>query len=276
MRARTILVTGATGNQGGAVARELLARGWSVRALVRDPDSARAPSGVSLVKGDLDDPASVRAAMAGVHGVFSVQAFAWTDDELAREVRQGTTIADAARELYVAHLVYSSVGGAERDTGIGHFTSKYTIEQHIEAAGVPATILRPTFFMTNLLYYADAPDGERVIKLPFLPGQRMQLIAPEDIAYFAAEAFDRPGDYAGRRLEIAGDALTGAELAEVYERVTGVPTRFEQQPTGGERMYEWFRESGYQADLESLRKEHPGLTTFESFLRTRFEAGPQL
>lgn len=274
-RARTILVTGATGNQGGAVARALLARGWSVRALVRDPDSARVPAGVSPVKGDLNDPDSVRAAMTGVHGVFSVQAFAWTEEELAQEVRQGTTVADAARELHVAHLVYSSVGGAERDTGIGHFTSKYAVEQHIAATGVPATILRPTFFMTNLLYYADAPDGERVIKLPFLTGQRMQMIAPEDIAYFAAEAFDHPQDYVGRQLEIAGDAPTGPEIAEVYERVTGVPTRFEPQPADGERMYEWFRESGYQAGLEALRKEHPGLTTLESFLRSRLEAGPQ-
>ncbi|MGN9845361.1 NmrA family NAD(P)-binding protein [Nonomuraea sp. H19] len=270
-RARTILVTGATGNQGGAVARELAARGWSVRALVRDPDSAaaRALTGVSLVQGDLDDPASVRAAMTGVHGVFSVQALGWTAEELAQEVRRGTTIADLARELKVAHLVYSSVGGAERDTGIDHFTGKWAIEQHIAASGVPATILRPTFFMTNLLFYADAPDGERVIKLPFLPEQRMQLIAPEDIAHFAAEAFDRPQEYTGRQLEIAGEALTGAEIAEVYERVTGVPTRFEPQPTGGERMYEWFRESGYQADLDALRKEHPGLTTFETFLRGR-------
>jgi NADPH:quinone reductase-like Zn-dependent oxidoreductase/nucleoside-diphosphate-sugar epimerase len=274
-RALTILVTGATGNQGGAVARELLARGWSVRALVRDPDSARVPAGVSAVKGDLNDPDSVRAAMAGVHGVFSVQPFAWTEEELAEEVRQGTTVADAARELHVAHLVYSSVGGAERDTGIGHFTSKYAIEQHIAATGVPATILRPTFFMTNLLYYAAAPDGERVIKLPFLPRQRMQMIAPEDIAYFTAEAFDHPQDYVGRQLEIAGDAPTGDEIADVYERVTDVPTRFEPQPAGGERMYEWFQESGYQADLESLRKEHPGLTTLESFLRSRLAADPR-
>ncbi|MGP3915739.1 NmrA family NAD(P)-binding protein [Nonomuraea sp. 10N515B] len=268
-RARTILVTGATGNQGGAVARELLARGWSVRALVRDPDSARLPAGVSPVQGDLNDADSVRTALAGVHGVFSMQAFAWTEEELAGEVRQGTTIADAAKELHVAHLVYSSVGGAERDTGIAHFASKFAVEQHIAAAGVPATILRPTFFMTNLLYYADAPDGERVIELPFLPGQRMQMIAPEDIAYFAAEAFDHPADYVGRRLEIAGEAPTGDEIAEVYERVTGVATSFAPQPAGGERMYEWFQESGYQADLEALRKEHPGLTTFESFLRSR-------
>nr|WP_281286895.1 NmrA/HSCARG family protein [Nonomuraea turkmeniaca] len=264
-----MLVTGATGNQGGAVARELLARGWSVRALVRDPDSTRLPAGVSPVQGDLNDADSVRAAMAGVHGVFSVQALAWTEDEPAGEARQGTTIAGVAKELHVAHLVYSSVGGAERDTGIAHFASKFAIEQHIEAAGVPATILRPTFFMTNLLFYADAPGGERVIELPLLPGRRMQMIAPEDIAHFAAEAFDHPAGYVGRRLEIAGDAPTGDEIAEVYERVTGVPTRFEPQPTGGERMYEWFQESGYQADLEALRKEHPGLTTFESFLRSR-------
>ncbi|MFG3442319.1 NmrA family NAD(P)-binding protein [Nonomuraea sp. NPDC047897] len=272
-RARTILVTGATGNQGGAVSRALLDRGWAVRALVRDPDSAAARAlaelGATLHRGDLDDPSSVRAAMTGVHGVFSVQPFAWTEEELAREVRQGVTLADLAGELHVAHLVYSSVGGAERDTGIGHFASKAAVERHIAGLRLPATILRPVFFMTNLLAYADPPGGERVIALPFTPGQRMQLIAAEDIGHFAAEAFDDPRRWIGRQVEIAGDALTGAEIAAAYERVTGTPSRFEPQPTGGERMYEWFRESGYQADLDTLRKEHPALLSFESFLRRR-------
>ncbi|MGW7481813.1 NmrA family NAD(P)-binding protein [Nonomuraea muscovyensis] len=272
-RARTILVTGATGNQGGAVARALLGRGWTVRALVRDPGSAAARAlaelGATLHRGDLDDPASVRAAMTGVHGVFSVQPFAWTEEELAAEVRRGVTLADLARELNVAHLVYSSVGGAERDTGIGHFASKAAVERHIAALRLPATILRPVFFMTNLLHYAGTPDGERVIALPFAPGQRMQLIAAEDIGHFAAEAFDHPREWIGRQVEIAGDALTGAEIAAAYERVTGTPTRFEPQPTGGERMYEWFRESGYRADLDALRAEHPALLRFESFLRSR-------
>ncbi|NUR83544.1 MAG: NmrA/HSCARG family protein [Nonomuraea sp.] len=273
-RARTILVTGATGNQGGAVARTLLDRGWSVRALVRDPEAAPARAlaalGATLVRGDLDDPATLRPAMTGVHGVFSVQAFAWTDEELAREVRQGVTVADLAAELGIAHLVYSSVGGAERDTGIAHFASKWEIELHLAKLGLPATVLRPVFFMTNLLYYAETAGDERVIALPF---PRMQLVAPEDIAYFAAEAFDRPAEYMGVQLEIASDVRTGPELAEIYERVTGTPTRFEQTDPGGERMYEWFLESGYQADVAALRARHPGLRTFESFLRARLGRG---
>ncbi|MGW4408710.1 NmrA family NAD(P)-binding protein [Nonomuraea sp. NPDC004702] len=269
-RARTVLVTGATGNQGGAVARTLLARGWTVRALVRDPASdaaqALAALGATLAKGDLDDPASLRTAMTGVHGVFSVQALAVTEEELAREVRQGVAVANLAAGLGVAHLVYSSVGGAERDTGIEHFASKWAIERHVAELGLRATVLRPAFFMTNLLYYAEPAGDERVIALPF---RRMQLVAPEDIAHFAAEAFERPAEYAGRALEIASDELTGAEIAEVYQRVTGTPTRFEQTAPGGERMYEWFLESGYQADIAALRARHPGLRTFESFLRDR-------
>ncbi|NUS05104.1 MAG: NmrA family NAD(P)-binding protein, partial [Nonomuraea sp.] len=207
-----------------------------------------------------------RAAMTGVHGVFSMQALALTEDELAREVRQGVAVADLAGELRVAHLVYSSVGGAERDTGIAHFASKWEIERHIAKLGVPATILRPAFFMTNLLYYAETAGDERVIALPFAS---MQLVAPEDIAHFAAEAFEHPGEYAGTRLEIASDVRTGPEIAEIYARVTGTPTRFEQTPPAGERMYEWFLESGYQADVAALRARHPGLSTFESFLRER-------
>ncbi|MFI6179286.1 NmrA family NAD(P)-binding protein [Nonomuraea sp. NPDC051191] len=269
-RARTILVTGATGNQGGAVARTLLERGWTVRALVRDPASpaARALSalGATLAKGDLDDPASLRAAMTGVHGVFSVQALALTEEELAREVRQGVAVANLAAGLGLAHLVYSSVGGAERDTGIEHFASKWAIERHLAELGLRATVLRPVFFMTNLLYYAEPAGDERVIALPF---RRMQLVAPEDIGHFAAEAFEHPDEYAGRALELAGDERTGPELAEIYQRVTGTPTRFEQTPTGGERMYEWFLESGYQADVAALRARHSGLRTFEGFLRDR-------
>ncbi|MFD5182688.1 NmrA family NAD(P)-binding protein [Streptomyces sp. NPDC058372] len=124
---KIILVLGGTGNQGGAVARELLSRGWTVRALVRDPDkpaaqetrgAGRGARGAGLVRRDLDDVESLRAAAAGAHGIFSVQALAHEPETLAAEVRHGKAVADVAEEAGVAHLVYSSVGGAERKTGI--------------------------------------------------------------------------------------------------------------------------------------------------------------
>ncbi|QKW51082.1 NmrA/HSCARG family protein [Streptomyces buecherae] len=267
----TVLVTGATGNQGGATARALLARGRTVRALVRDPDKPAALAlrkwGAELVRGDLNDAGSLRAAMAGVDGVFSVQPLAYEPETLATEVRQGKAVADAARETGVAHLVYSSVGGAERRTGIGHFETKAEIERHILALGLPATILRPVFFMDNLLHYADA-QGERVLELPVRPERPMQMIASEDVARFVDAAFTDPDRYLGRQLEIAGDELTFTEVAQVYERVTGTPTRLAPLPIE-ERMFAWFAEEGYRADIPSLRALRPDMLTFEEFLRAR-------
>ncbi|MFI7005361.1 NmrA/HSCARG family protein [Streptomyces sp. NPDC050145] len=265
---------GATGNQGGATARALLARGFDVRALVRDPDKREARDlaerGAKLVPGDMNDVASLRRAMTGVHGVFSVQALAYEPATLAEEVRQGKAVADAAEAAGVGHFVYSSVGGAERGTGIDHFETKAEIERHIQALGLPATVLRPVFFMNNLLHYADAA-GERVMSLPVRPDKPMQLIAADDIGFFAAAAFDDPQSYLGRQIELAGDELTFPEVAAIYERVTGVTTRFEARPIE-ERMFEWFAEEGYQADIPALRRVHPGLMSLERFLTRRLQS----
>ncbi|WP_432082081.1 NmrA/HSCARG family protein [Streptomyces sp. WAC 04229] len=265
---RSVLVIGATGNQGGATARELLSRGWNVRAMVRNPDKPEARElarrGAILVRGDMEDEASLRHAMTGVHGVFSVQALAYEPATLAAEVRQGKAVADAAKATGIKHFVYSSVGGAERSTGIDHFESKAEIERHILTLGLPATVLRPVFFMNNLLHYADAA-GERLMALPVKPDKPMQLIAGDDIGFFAAAAFDDPQRYLGRQIELAGDEITFTEVAAIYERVTGVPTRLEALPIE-ERMFEWFAEEGYQADIPALRRLHPALMPFEGFL----------
>ncbi|MDF5756883.1 NmrA/HSCARG family protein [Spongiactinospora sp. TRM90649] len=264
------LVIGATGQQGGATARHLLRRGWQVRALVRDPSSPAAArlTGAELVVGDLDDPASLERAMRGADAVFSMQALAYEPETLKAEVRQGMRVADVALDAEVGHLVYSSVGGAERHTGIEHFESKAAIEAYIRALGLPATILRPVFFMDNLLHYADADadaGGERLMELPVLPYRPMQLIATDDIGRIAAQVIDHRDDYLGVELEIAGDELTFAEVAGIYERVTGVPTRLVPLPLK-ERLFEWFAESGYHADLAKLRKDFPGLLTFQDWL----------
>ncbi|MFI0464814.1 NmrA/HSCARG family protein [Saccharopolyspora sp. 5N102] len=270
---RTALVTGATGNQGGATARHLLVRGWRVRALVRDPEKPAARelqgSGAELVRGDLEDADSLRAAMAGVDAVFSVQALALDEAGLAAEVRQGSTVADVALETGVSHLVYSSVGGAERDSGIGHFESKFAIEEHIRRIGVPATVLRPVFFMTNLVGITSTGDGgEQVLSMPLDPAMPVQMIAPDDIGFFAANVLDDPQRYLGEQIEIAGDERTLRQVAEAIQRVTGTPTRYEPAPfEGRNRMFEWFEESGYQADIPSLRQQHPSLQTLEEFLQ---------
>ncbi|MBB5937337.1 NmrA/HSCARG family protein [Streptomyces zagrosensis] len=266
---KTVLVAGATGRQGGGATRALLADGWNVRALVRDVDAAPARAlahaGATLVRGDLDDAKSLARAAAGAHGVFSVQPLAATEEELAIEVSRGIAMADAARAAGVAHLVFSSVEGAERATGIEHFESKARIEEHLAATFPMATILRPVFFMDNLLWYADAA-GERVLELPVIPGRPMQMIAASDIGRIAAAVFAKPETYLGARLAIAGDAISFEQVAATYQQVTGVPTRLVAKPIQ-EPMYEWFAKDGYRADVPALRADFPWLQRFDAFLR---------
>ncbi|GGO65270.1 NmrA/HSCARG family protein [Nonomuraea cavernae] len=276
---KTVLVTGATGGQGGAVARRLLDDGWAVRALVRGPDKQKARElkalGAELVTGDLDDPESLRAAAQGAHGVFSVQPADVADPHPAVEVRQGRNVADAAQAAGVAHLVYSSVGAAGRESGVAHFETKTEIEAHIDAIGVPATVLRPVFFMENWpSMLPQAENGERVGSIALDADTSLQMIALVDIGRIAADAFDTPAEFIGKKIEIAGDELTVRQIGEVFTRVDGIPTRFERQPieelrAGAEevaKMFDWFDEKGYQADIAALRERYPELLTLEAWL----------
>jgi uncharacterized protein YbjT (DUF2867 family) len=160
---RVILVSGATGQQGGTVARKLLERGFVVRALTRDPEKAEAREladlGAEVVGGDFEDRASIERALAGVYGVFSVQQF-W-ESGYEGEIRQGVQLADAAKAAGVEHFVYSSVGSAHRETGIPHFDSKWEVEELVRASGVPYTVLRPVFFMQNWEFMRELILGDR-------------------------------------------------------------------------------------------------------------------
>ncbi|MYY11094.1 NmrA family NAD(P)-binding protein [Streptomyces sp. SID4919] len=280
----TILVLGGTGRQGGALVRELLRRGRPVHALVRDPEAsgarALADAGAVLVHGDMDDAASLRAAMKGVHGVFSVQPFR-TPGGVAAEERQGRAVGDIAAESGVAHLVYSSVGGAERASGIPHFESKWNVERHLRTLDLAVTVLRPTMFYD--VFEEISPrrvDDGLVLGMWLRPEVPVQIIATDDIAAFAADAFDDPGAWAGRQVEIAGDELTGPQMAEAYARVSGVPTRYEYLPIEKLRavredlatMFDWFDREGYRADLPELRRLRPDLITLETWLRANWTA----
>ncbi len=278
----TILVLGGTGRQGGAVARELLRRGRTVRALVRDPQTraaqALAAAGAAVVRGDLDDEASLRAAMTGVHGVFSVQTFRGPGG-VAAEERQGKAVGDAAARTGVAHLVYSSVGGAERISGVDHFESKWNVELHLEKLGLPTTILRPVMFYEVFHDVGPRLAGDQLILgLWVRPEVRVQIIATRDIGAFAADAFDDPAAWLGRQVEIAGDELTGPQMAEAFERVSGIPTRYNQLDINKLRavradlaaMFDWFDREGYRADLPALRRIRPDLINLETWLRTEW------
>ena len=274
---RSILVCGATGSQGGAVARSLLQRGFRVGALTRDPQKpearALAEQGAEVVQGDMEDRSSVDRALEGAYGIFSMQNFWETGYD--REVRQGKTVADAAKAAGVEHFVYSSVGSAHRRTGIAHFDSKWEVEEHVRQIGLPYTILRPVFFMQNWEMMREPILGG-TLPQPLDPGKPFQQVAVEDIGAFAAMAFGHPDAWIGREVEIAGDERTMPEIAEAFGRVAGREVGYYQVPWDqfeeqmGEEyavMYRWFDEVGYEADVEALRREHPGLIDFEGYLR---------
>jgi uncharacterized protein YbjT (DUF2867 family) len=274
-----IVVTGATGQQGGAVTRRLLARGWKVRALTRDTNKPTAQglasAGAEIVPADNDDRASLERAMQGAYGVFSVQNFWLPNVGKEGEVRQGRNVADAARAAGVRHLVYSSVGAAHRGMGQEHFASKYEIEQYIQMLGLQYTTLRPVAFMENYSWQRAAITNGTVTGWGLRPDKGLQLIAVEDIGVFAEMAFANPTDYLGRTVELAGDELTEAQIAATLGKVIGRPVRLVQpslpegaQPTPEQlAMFQFFNGQGYDADIPRLRKIHPGLRTFEHWLR---------
>lgn len=269
---KLILVAGATGKQGGAALRHLRAKGFAVRAITRDPDQPQARAlagpGVEIVKGDLDDVASITRALDGVYGVYSVQN---SRAGAEAEIRQGINLVEAARRAVVDYFVYSSVGSADQQTGIPHFDSKFQIEERIRATGVPYTILRPVFFMENWLAMREAIE-QGTIALPLKPETRLQMIAVDDIGEFVTMAFEHPGKWRGQAIDLAGDEHSMSETARALSGAAGREVRYQQIPwdqfeqgAGHEMtvMYRWFEAIGYHADISSLRQQHPNLLTLE-------------
>ena len=281
-RGKTIVVTGATGNQGGATTRHLLADGWHVRTLVRDDTApaaaALAAAGAELVRGDLDDPASLETAVRGAYGVYSVQS------ANSNELVQGTNVVDAAKAAGVRHLVYSSVGGAEsqngfyREHGWGPI-EKWQIEQHIRSLGVPATILRPAGFMEDFTSPARFFQNGS-LNVPWHDDLIVQLIAIDDIGAFAALAFADPGHYLGQAVEITGDRLTAPQIADALSAAAGRPIPHTQIPLEtlrehapeAAKVFTWANERYFDTDLTPLRHAHPGLADFTVWLNRTGQA----
>ncbi|MFT8365863.1 MAG: NmrA/HSCARG family protein [Gluconobacter cerinus] len=265
-----ILITGATGQQGGATIRELLRRGqWEVRAMVRDLQTPKAEVltklGVKLILGNLDDATSLRSALANVHGVLSVQSpmkIGSTGEE-----RRGKLLATLAVESGVKHFVQCSAGGVERRSRVPHFESKLAIENHIATIGLPATILRPAAFMENFSSVVFRITMLSMMKTYLAPTQPMQVVSVRDVAWFAAEAFDNPDRFIGRVIELAGDSVTAHAAASILRRSGLRPTIFftipnflrARLPEDFRLMFEFIARAGFQADITGLRREHPGL-----------------
>jgi uncharacterized protein YbjT (DUF2867 family) len=271
---KLILVTGATGKQGGAAVRHLHAKGFAVRALTRDANkpAARALSGVEVVTGTLDDEVSVRKAVDGVYGVYSVQTI---EEGIDAEIRQGKRLADLAREAGVSHFVYSSVAAADQGTGIPHFDSKSEIENHLRALGMPHTIFRPVYFMENWFWLLDSMRQGTLVQ-PLSPATRLAMVAVDDIGAFIALAFESPERWLNRAFVLAGDELSMSEIAARFGAKLGREVKYVQAPwdqfesrAGHELtvMYRWFEDHGYKVDVSKVRAEYPGLHSFDAWLK---------
>jgi uncharacterized protein YbjT (DUF2867 family) len=264
---RSVLITGATGQQGGAVARALLSAGHRVRALTRKPDSdaARrlAAAGAEIAAGDLGDAAAIGNAARGVDTMYLMGAF---EAGTVEETRQGILAADAAKAAGVGHLIYSSVADADKKTGIPHFDSKYLVEKHVTGLGLPYTISAPVAFMENTAAPWAINGLRQGIHAAAMPAKRvLQMIALADIGAFVAALVEQREKMFGKRFDIAGDELSGEEQAKILSQAIGRPIAYQELPVAVLRqqsedaalMFEWFDRIGYDADIAGLRRDFP-------------------
>jgi uncharacterized protein YbjT (DUF2867 family) len=276
---RRILVTGATGRQGGSVARHLLAAGFPVRILARDPAKPAAVAlermGAEVARGDMENRASLDAAMTRVHGVYSVQNYWEKGVGYAGEIRQGRNLANAAKAAGVAHYVQASVADADKAPDVEHFACKAQIEEYLDELALPHTILGETFYMENFL---DAKNGPMMF--PFLSGvldphTRLHMITVEDIGAIATAVFQDPQRWIGKRIDVAGDVLTVQQMRLAYRGVTGKRAKGWAVPGFIIRMasrelwrqLRWNNDPGWSFGLEAARALNPAMTSFEDFVK---------
>lgn len=278
---KKVLVFGATGQQGGAVVQALKEKGHDVIGLTRNASSERAEAltkaGVEVREGNFHSADELVQLMQEVDSVFSMTTPFEEGPE--KETAQGKAMVDAADKAGVQHFVYNSVSDADMNTGIPHFDSKYLVEEYIRESGIPYTIVAPVYFMDNLV----SPWTMETVKTGnislAMPNNRiLQQIAVTDIAQIVASVISRRDDFIGKRINVASDELTGDQMVEVLQQVTGKEFQFEGFSPNVVRensedlalMFEWFDKKGYSANIEKLKKEFPEvtLTSFEAFAKS--------
>lgn len=280
--ARLVAVTGATGRQGGAVARHLLAAGWRVRALTRDPSSqasARlAAAGAEVVRADMGSPQSLQSAFAGAHGVFSVQNPMISGPH--EEVRQGRAVGDAAAAEGVRHVVYASAGPGVPETGVRQWDDKLVVRAHLESLGLPLTVLRPMAFMELMSDKDFYPPVSMWHLMPKLIGDDRPLpwLCADDVGAVAARVFAAPNRFAGVELPLGADVRTIGECRELWREANGRAPRGFPMPlwlfhrfVGDDltRMWRWLRTHPVAFDLAATRAIVPAARTVREWLVQR-------
>ncbi len=266
-RSLHVLVTGATGKQGGTLLRQLKARGHRLRALVRDPTTPAAKAlraqGVEVVQGSFDDPSSVEQAAQLVDAAFLMGTpFAGADVER----KQGISVIEGLRAAEVPFVLYSSVASASQHTGIPHFDSKFAVEHQLRTSGLPFAIVGPVSFMENVVAPFALPGLRQGTYGSWVPADKpIQMIALEDLAAFDTMLIEKASRFRGQRVEVAGDELTPVQVASVLSQRIGRPVRLQVLPLEGIRqqnpdlakMSEWLGQHGYTVDIPALRHDYP-------------------
>lgn len=263
-----VLVIGATGNQGGALARHLIERGHRVRGLTRDPEKpaakALAEKGAKMMQGYLLNAESLQQAAAGVDVAF-LMTTPYGAGGPEGETKQGITAVDALGQAGVPHLVYASVANADRETGIPQYDSKRVVEEHILNVGMPFTVVAPVFFRENLFApWCLRPDS---LQIPLPMERRLQNISVDEVGAFHAYVVENHQDLMGERIDIASDANTPVEMAKAIADASDTDFRFQRvqyvdvKELSGDlaRMYEWYDRVGFRVDIERLKSDYPDL-----------------
>ena len=282
---KTIFVTGGTGNQGGAVARNLIEQGFTVKILTRNPNSIKSENlktmNIEVVKGDLNNADTYREYLKNVYGIFSVQTF---ENGVEKEINQGITLATLAKEFGIKHFLYSSVFGADLNTGVAHMESKFKIENHIKQIGLPFTIIRPTSLFENFLI----PQ----VKKGILKGKLvqaihrntvLQYIAAEDIGKAAAKIFQESEMYLGKTIPLATEQLSTQEVADKFSEVLNKKIEYKKLPVLVTRlflgknlykMFKWMTEiSSFQKEVVDLtKKEFPNPISLKTWIERNFQS----
>jgi len=270
---KTIVVTGANGRQAQAAIKMLLDEGFKIRALVRDASKAKellSNDQVEIFEGDLSKPDSLQHLFDAAYGLFMV--LPYTHQALG----YGMTLLELASQSQLEHIVYTSVGGADRYHKVDHFRDKKAIEDKLKATGISYTILRPAAYMDEFAHPKTIKFIIGMLRLYMSDQQRFQLIAIEDIGRFVAMAFKQRSRLENQALEIAGDDVTIEKLLDKIEAVKQVrikPYRIPKfflyfMPSVAKQMFQFYADDGWQADLKYLREINPELLSFEDWLKS--------